>query len=60
MKYKHYDITIPEDNPFANCKLNRKQYANVLTQIVSNYSDGFVMSVNGAWGTGKSTFMKMW
>ena len=60
MKYKHYDITIPEDNPFANCKLNRRQYANVLTQIVSNYADGFVMSVNGAWGTGKSTFMKMW
>lgn len=60
MKYKHYDIPIPTEDPFAHCQLDRKQYAEVLTQIISSYADGFVMSVNGAWGTGKSTFMKMW
>lgn len=60
MKYRHSDLSIPKDNPFANCRLNRKPNAAVLTQIVKNYADGFVMSVNGAWGTGKSTFVKMW
>lgn len=60
MKYKHSDLSIPKDTPFANCRLNRKPNAVVLTQIVKNYADGFVLSVNGAWGTGKSTFVKMW
>jgi hypothetical protein len=62
MKPKHYDIIIPSDGnePFANCKLNRKQYAEVLTDIVSLYSDGFVLAVNNKWGTGKTTFIKMW
>jgi hypothetical protein len=62
MKPKHYDIIIPNDGnePFANCKLNRKQYAEVLTDIVSLYSDGFVLAVNNKWGTGKTTFIKMW
>lgn len=60
MKYKHNDIAINPKHPFANCQLDREQYANVLTQIVSHYADGFVLSVNGQWGTGKSTFMKMW
>lgn len=60
MKYRHHDINIPSDHPFANCKLNRKPNAEVLTQIVQNYADGFVLSINGEWGTGKTTFMKMW
>jgi hypothetical protein len=62
MKPKHYDIIIPNDGtePFVNCKLNRKQYAEVLTDIVSLYSDGFVLAVNNKWGTGKTTFIKMW
>ena len=62
MKPRHYDIFIPDDGtePFVNCKLNRKQYAEVLTDIVSLYSDGFVLVVNNKWGTGKTTFIKMW
>ncbi len=53
-------IEIAPDNPFANCKLNREQYANVLTSIVGAYDKGFVLAVNGKWGTGKTTFMDMW
>ncbi|WP_378184298.1 P-loop NTPase fold protein [Aquimarina sp. SS2-1] len=48
------------DNPFEYCKLDREQYAEVLTSIVHNYSDGFVLAINNKWGTGKTTFIKMW
>lgn len=60
MKYKHSDIEIPKEQPFANCQLERENCANILTQIIGNYADGFVMSINGEWGAGKSTFIKMW
>jgi hypothetical protein len=60
MKIRPNEIVIPKENPFANCKLKRKPYAEVLTEIVTNYSDGFVLAINNEWGTGKTTFVKMW
>lgn len=60
MHIKHGDLEIDQVNPFESCKLDRKQYANVLTSIVSNYADGFVLAINNEWGTGKTTFVKMW
>lgn len=60
MKIKHHEIDIPQENPFDNCKLDREPYARVLTDIVSTYADGFVLAINNDWGTGKTTFVKMW
>jgi len=60
MKIKHTDIIIKEDDPFANCKLERKVNAHILTNVVSTYADGFVLAINNEWGTGKTTFVKMW
>ena len=60
MKIKHQELEIQKDTPFANCKLERQQYAEVLTKIVELYSDGFVLAINNEWGTGKTTFVKMW
>jgi nucleoside-triphosphatase THEP1 len=60
MKIKHHEIEIPQENPFANCKLSRQPYARVLTDIVNTYADGFVLAINNEWGTGKTTFVKMW
>lgn len=61
MKAKHYDIVIDDPkNPFKNCKLGRQQYAEVLTNVVQTYSKGFVLALNNEWGTGKTTFVKMW
>ncbi len=60
MSIKHLDIIIEPSNPFANCKLERKKYADVLTGIVNAYGDGFVLAINNKWGTGKTTFVKMW
>jgi hypothetical protein len=57
---KHKEIETVSGSPFANCKLDRKQYADVLTSIVSTYADGFVLAINNKWGAGKTTFVKMW
>ena len=60
MEIKHNDIEISETDPFANCKLGRRSYAKVLTSIVDSFTDGFVLAINNEWGTGKTTFVKMW
>jgi predicted KAP-like P-loop ATPase len=60
MSIKHFDIEIKPGNPFANCKLDRRKYANVLLDLVNSYSNGFVLAINNKWGTGKTTFIKMW
>ncbi|WP_165044001.1 P-loop NTPase fold protein [Dysgonomonas sp. ZJ709] len=60
MRIKHSDIIIDKDNPFANCELDREPCAKILTDIVNSYKDGFVLAINNEWGTGKTTFVKMW
>jgi hypothetical protein len=60
MKIKHHNIIIDSEQPFVNCKLGREQYATILTSLVSSYADGFVLAINNEWGTGKTTFVKMW
>lgn len=60
MRIRHNDIVINKTDPFSNCKLGRKEYALVLTDIVKNFNDGFVLAIDNEWGTGKTTFVKMW
>ena len=55
------ELEIPENKPFENCQLDREQYAEILTDVVSVYDEtGCVMALNGEWGVGKTTFVKMW
>lgn len=57
------DITKKEKvdgDPFHYCKLGRKKYALVLTEILKNNDDELVLAINNKWGTGKTTFIKMW
>ena len=51
MTIKHDDIIISKENPFENCKLNRQIYASILSDIISSYREGFVLSINGQWGS---------
>ena len=60
MKIRHNDIEINAENPFQNCRLAREPYAVVLTDLVKNFKDGFVLAIDSEWGTGKTTFVKMW
>ena len=58
-KVKEFEIIDPTQ-PFKDDKLGRKEYAEVLTSIVETFVGGAVIALNGAWGTGKTTFLKMW
>ncbi|GEM50629.1 hypothetical protein EB1_04190 [Empedobacter brevis NBRC 14943 = ATCC 43319] len=60
MKIRNEEVIIDIDEPFKNCKLKREKYADVLTSLVENYKDGFVLAINNKWGAGKTTFVKMW
>jgi hypothetical protein len=57
---KSHQIEPVIGNAFKNCVLQRKKYADVLTNVIETYSDGFVLAINNKWGTGKTTFIRMW
>lgn len=53
-------IAIDPNEPFKNDMLGRKVSAENLTLLLQSLNQPFVMSLNGSWGTGKTTFVKMW
>src|ERR1041385_3321058 len=60
MKFKPTPIQIAEDDPFKEGLLSRKSSAEVLTDFVSSLTEPFVLAIDSPWGTGKTTFLKMW
>ena len=61
LKPRLEDIEIPAGNPFAHCALGRGQYAQILTDVVNAYGQaGCVLALEGQWGSGKTTFVRMW
>ena len=56
---KLVEPTINKDNPFENCKLDRQPYAHILTKVICQ-NNGCVFSIDGEWGSGKTTFVRMW
>lgn len=51
---------IPPGQPFLNDKLDRERYADFLTQLVLRSNTPLVLGLDSDWGTGKTTFAKMW
>lgn len=47
MKPRHLDLEIPIDDPFLNCRLDRKKDAEIFTNIVNNYRDGCTIALTG-------------
>jgi hypothetical protein len=60
MDLKNREFEVPENEPYKNDLLNRQEFGENLTKIVSQITSPLTMSVNGAWGTGKTVFLKMW
>lgn len=54
------DLPIPAEDPFANDALERAKLEPPLTEFITQATGPFVLAIDGAWGTGKTTFIKMW
>ena len=54
------EIEVPEDDPFKNDLLGRREPARILTHIVGSIDGPCVLAIDAAWGTGKTTFLKIW
>lgn len=60
MLIKNPAVEIVDDDPFRHDVLNRKESAEVLTQLLSTITEPFVLAIDSEWGTGKTTFVRMW
>jgi len=59
MRLRIAEPEIDRENPFLNDKLNRERNAVVLTQLFGDIAGPAVISINASWGSGKTTFIKM-
>jgi Cdc6-like AAA superfamily ATPase len=57
---KTHDIEIFEEDIFKNDLLDRKSEIENLTPLVLNFNDPLVLALDSPWGTGKTTFVKLW
>ena len=53
-------IIVGENEAFEQDVLRRKDFGESLLNLVSLSSDELVISLDGKWGEGKTTFVKMW
>lgn len=62
MKVPIQPNTIETDggNPFKDDLLDRKSLADAMKNLVPKIEGSAVIAVDGAWGSGKTTFLQMW
>ncbi len=54
------DIIPSEEDPYNGDLLDRKMCGEVLEGLAKTFSSGCVIALDGKWGTGKTTFVRMW
>lgn len=54
------EIEVPENRPFENDILEREPIGNTLTEFVSRLRGPYVLAIDAPWGSGKTTFIRMW
>jgi hypothetical protein len=60
MHFKALPLEINKEAPFANDALERQTAIESLTAFLGRVKTPFVLAVNSPWGTGKTTFVRMW
>lgn len=61
MKLTIPELTIDEKEGFEKQDLfKRKEFGERLACLIENSDDNLVLALDGQWGEGKSTFIKMW
>jgi len=52
-------LVVEENDSFKNDALDRRTYGDALLNSVVRSNDELVISLDGKWGEGKTTFVKM-
>lgn len=61
MQCKEIEIVVPENSPFKNDLFGLEPFSEMLTGLCDQFSHkGAVLALNGDWGSGKTTFLRMW
>jgi predicted KAP-like P-loop ATPase len=60
MEFKLEPLEVPVDNPFKFDALNRKASVDAFTNLLNSIKGPFVLTIDSPWGTGKTTFIRMW
>ncbi|CAM4308508.1 KAP family P-loop NTPase fold protein [Pseudoalteromonas maricaloris] len=60
MQIKTNEIAVELDNPFQFDLLDRQSEIETISSITTSVCAPLVMSIDSPWGTGKTTFIKMW
>lgn len=60
MRLKHIEPSVEPGNPFKNCSTGREEVGEALTSIVNSIDLGGTIALTGEWGSGKTTFLRMW
>jgi hypothetical protein len=53
-------LTVDIEDGFTNDLLNREYFGESLYSLITRSTDELVIALDGKWGEGKSTFVKMW
>lgn len=59
MKVKPSQIEVTPNAPFANDVLGREEHIKNMVTLIEQSDEPVVVSINGAWGTGKTTYLRM-
>lgn len=57
---KNKSLIINEEDIFESDKLGRKDAIENLSHLIVSTKEAFTLSINADWGTGKTTFVKLW
>lgn len=60
MKLVTPSLLVEDSDGFSNDILQRQQFGDALLNLVTRSTDELVISLDGKWGEGKTTFVKMW
>ena len=60
MNIRTPELAIPDDDPFLKDALDRRELEPPLSQFVRSVDGPMVLAIDGGWGIGKTTFLRMW
>lgn len=60
MRLRSTALPISAEDPFRHDCLERRPIVESLTSLVSNITPPLVLCIDSPWGTGKTTFLRLW